>query len=243
MQLEEDMQGQQEETDVSHFPDDQELVITAVERQPKQKGRYLISFGEYKLSIHEDVMIKYRMLRGNQFTKQELEDIVLADEKQRAYVQALKYLERKQRTRKELADRLKEKEISQSVIEQALQRLEQEGLINDELYAKQWASQRISSQRKGRAWVRQELRQKGVDKSLISEALDEVSQEQEFESCLIVGRKKWNQTRGELMDKKRKTGSFLMRRGFSGEHVRRAINQFIQENGDADEELEDFSFD
>ncbi len=134
---EQGLQRQQDLTDISHFPDGQELVITAVERQPRQKGRYLISFGEYTLSIHEDVMIKYRMLKGNVFTKQELEDIVVADEKQRAYVQALKYLERKQRTRKELADRLREKEYTQAVIEHALQRLEQESLINDELYAKQ----------------------------------------------------------------------------------------------------------
>ncbi|MWV43472.1 regulatory protein RecX [Paenibacillus sp. HJL G12] len=240
---ESDLNKQQEMTDVTHFPDDMDLEITAVERQPKQKGRYLISFGEYILSIHEDVMIKYRMLRGSTFTKRELEEIILADEKQRAYVQALKYLERKQRTRKELADRLREKEITSNVIEHALKRLENEGLINDELYAKQWAEQRVSNQRKGKAWVREELRQKGVDKSLISEALAEVSQEQEFESGLIVGRKKWNQTRGELLDKKRKTGAFLMRRGFSGELTRKVINQLIQENDEAEEDMEHFSFD
>ncbi|MGN7356087.1 regulatory protein RecX [Paenibacillus sp. SAF-054] len=240
---EQGLQRQQDLMDISHFPDGQELVITAVERQPRQKGRYLISFGEYTLSIHEDVMIKYRMLKGNVFTKQELEDIVVADEKQRAYVQALKYLEHKQRTRKELADRLREKEYTQAVIEHALQRLEQESLINDELYAKQWAEQRITSQRKGKAWVRQELRQKGVDKALIGEALAEVSQEQEYESCLVVGRKKWNQTRGEVVDRKRKTGAFLMRRGFSGEQVRKVINQLIRENGEAEEDMEYFSFD
>ncbi|MCJ8010682.1 RecX family transcriptional regulator [Paenibacillus sp. KQZ6P-2] len=241
MQMEE-LHRQQEMTDINHFPDGMDLEITAIERQPKQKGRYLISFGEYTLSIHEDVMIKYRMLKGNLFTKQELEEIILADEKQRAYVQALKFLERKQRTRKELADRLREKEHAQTVIEHALERLEKEGLINDELYAKQWAEQRISSQRKGRAWVKQELRQKGVDKTVISEALAEVSQEQEYESCLVVGRKKWNQTHGEVMDRKRKTGAFLMRRGFSGEQVRQVINQLIRETGESEEDMEHFSF-
>ncbi|MDR0270004.1 RecX family transcriptional regulator [Paenibacillus sp.] len=239
----EDLQKHQDITDISHFPDGIDLIITAVERQPKQKGRYLISFGEHILSVHEDVMIKYRMLKGYTFTKQELEEIVLADEKQRAYVQALKYLERKQRTSKELEDRLRQKEFGYAVIEQALQRLEREGLINDELYAKQWAEQRISSHRKGKAWVKQELRQKGVDNLLISEALAEVSQEQEFESCLVVGRKKWSQTRGEIMDRKRKTGAFLMRRGFSGEQTRKVINYLIREDGEAQENEEHFPFD
>ncbi|GIO66903.1 regulatory protein RecX [Paenibacillus cookii] len=234
---------QQDMADISLFPDGVDLVITAVERHPKQRGQYQVSFGEYMLLIHEDTMIKYRMLKGSIFTKQELEEIVLANEKQRAYVQALKYLERKQRTKKELAERLRQKDFGQAVTEQALDRLEREGLINDELYAKQWAEQRISSQKKGRAWVKQELRQKGVDSLLISEALAEVSEEQEFESCLAVGRKKWRQTRGECMDKKRKTGAFLMRRGFSGELVRKVINELVREDGEADENEEPFAFD
>lgn len=219
---------------VSYFPNDQELVITGVEREPKQKYRYLVSFGAYVLSIHEDILIKYRMIKGNTFWKHELEEIVLANEKQQGYVQALKYLERKARTRKEIQIRLLEKEISQEVIEDVLVRLSREGLVNDALYAQQWAEQRIRSQRKGKAWIRQELRQKGIDKSLITEALDGVSSDQEYQSALIIGRKKWNQSKGELLDKKRKTGSFLMRRGFSGEQVRQVLSQVIKEDDQQD---------
>lgn len=240
---EQKLRMQPEITDISRFPEGEDLVITAVERHPKQRGQYQISFGEYMLLIHEDTMIKFRMLKGSVFTKQELEEIVLANEKQRAYVQALKFLERKQRTKKELEERLRQKEFGQAVTEQALERLEREGLINDELYAKQWAEQRISSQRKGRAWVKQELRQKGIDSLLITEALAEVSEEQEFESCLVIGRKKWRQTRGDCMDRKRKTGAFLMRRGYSGELVRRVINRLVREDGEAGENEEPFAFD
>jgi len=229
IELNDDLQ-EQESSAISQFPEDQELVITGVEREPKQKYRYLVSFGQHVLSIHEDIMIKYRMIKGNTFWKQELEEIVLSNEKQLGYVQALKYLERKARTSKEIQIRLKEKETSQEVIEDVLARLTREGLVNDAMYAQQWAEQRITSQRKGKAWVRQELRQKGVDKLLIAEALDGVSPDQEYQSALIIGRKKWNQTKGELLDKKRKTGSYLMRRGFSGEQVRRVLNQLIQED-------------
>ncbi|OAB41405.1 regulatory protein RecX [Paenibacillus glacialis] len=231
---------EQELSAVSYFPQDQELVITGVEREPKQKYRYLVSFGQYVLSVHEDIMIKYRMISGNVFWKHELEEIVLADEKQKGYVQALKYLERKSRTRKEIQIRLLEKETSQDVIEDVLARLSREGLVNDAIYAQQWAEQRITSQRKGKAWVRQELRQKGVDKLLITEALDGVSPDQEYQSALIIGRKKWNQSKGELLDKKRKTGSYLMRRGFSGEQVRQVLNQVIQEDDLQDIDDDDF---
>ncbi|MGN7165911.1 regulatory protein RecX [Paenibacillus cellulositrophicus] len=225
------------------FPDDETLWITEVERLAKPRGRYLISFGPYTLSVHEDVLVKYRMVKGNAFTKQELEEIVVADERQQAYVEGLKALERKPRTRKEIEMKLRQKGIETGSIEYALNRLVEERLVDDESYARQWAQQRIRNHRKGKAWIRQELQQKGVDKSIISEALAEVSSDQEFEAALAAGRKKWNQTKGEAADRKRKTGAYLMRRGYSGEQVRKVINQLLKEDAYPDDEEEYFSFD
>lgn len=81
-------------------------------------------------------------------------------------------------------------------------RLEREQLVDDDLYARQWARQRITSQRKGKMWVRQELRQKGISKASIGEALGEITDNEEWESALTIGRKKWNQVRGDIMEKK-----------------------------------------
>lgn len=110
------------------------------------------------------------------------------------------------------------------------QRLQQERFLDDPLYAKQWAEQRIANQRKGKMWIRQELREKGIDKTLISEALENITPEQELESALETGRKKWNLIRGDASDKRRKTGAFLMRRGFSGDMVRQVINTLLAED-------------
>ncbi|CAM2888004.1 RecX family transcriptional regulator [Paenibacillus sediminis] len=213
------------------LPDEGELVITSVEHAKKAKNRYLIWFGDLSLSVHEDVMIKYRMLKGSTFNKQELGEIIIADEKQRAYVQAILYLGRKPRTRQEVAIRLREKEIEEGVIDEIINRLEQEGLLNDAIYARQWAQQRVSSQRKGKVWVRHELRQKGINKSLISEALEQISEEEELASAITIGRKKWKQTKGERLDRRRKTAAYLMRRGFSSELVRRAFVEIENEDG------------
>lgn len=219
---------QGEKSAVAHFPEGP-LVITAVEKAARQKFRYILHFGSYKLSVHEDVLVKYMLTTGSTFTKQELTEIILADEQQRAYHHALRYLGSKPRTSKEITERLIQKEIGQEVIDQILQRLQQEGLLNDALYAKKWARERVVSQKKGKAWVSQELRQKGVHKSLIAEALEEVDEDMELQSALLIGRKKWNQTKGEIMDRKRKTGAYLMRRGFSGTHARMVINRVMKE--------------
>lgn len=170
--------------------------------------------------------------------KEDLVEIVVADERQRAYVEGLRYLERKPRTSQEMARRLREKEIGETIIAEVLLRLQQERFLDDPLYAKQWAEQRIANQRKGKLWIRQELREKGIDKSLISEALENISPEQELESALQTGRKKWNLIRGDVNDKRRKTGAFLMRRGYSGEMVRQVLNVLRQEEDFEGEEEE-----
>ncbi|WP_310829046.1 regulatory protein RecX [Paenibacillus pedocola] len=229
---------EQEAQALSDFPEGELLVITKVERQKKSDHRYIIHFGEYNMTVHEDVMIKYRMISGSSFMKDDLEEIVVADERQRAYVEGLRYLERKPRTAQEMARRLREKEIGETIIAEVLQRLQQERLIDDPLYAKQWAEQRIMNQRKGKLWIRQELREKGIDKLLISEALENISPEEELESALQTGRKKWNMIRGDVNDKRRKTGAFLMRRGFSGDLVRQVMNILREEEDFAGEDEE-----
>lgn len=230
---------QEESNDVSHFPHDEDLMITSVEMLRKPKRRYRITFGPYVMSVHEDVMIKYRMMKGSIFRKEELEEIVVADEQQQAYVEALRFLERKPRTAQEIAERLNQKGMTADSIEKTIIRLQQERLVDDELYAKQWAEQRITRQKKGRMWVRQELRQKGIETELIAEALNEVSEEDELASAYIVGEKKWRQIKGDALERKRKTGAFLMRRGFTGEQVRKIINKLIAEDREAEEFLEE----
>ncbi|MDK8193379.1 regulatory protein RecX [Paenibacillus sp. UMB7766-LJ446] len=235
-QHDEELYEEAELEGISQFPDNEELTITLVERTKSREARYRITFGLYSITVLEDVMIKYRMTRGNTFLKKDLEDIIVADERQRTYVQSLRYLEHKPRTRHELSQKLRQKEFAAPLIEEALDRLERENLVDDELFAKEWTRQRMEGQRKGKLWIRQELRQKGIASELIAEALEGISTDTEFETALTAGRKKWNQVKGDIQEKKRKTLPFLMRRGFSMDMVRRVVNCLIEEDEAGDPE-------
>ena len=235
-QHDDDLYEKAELEGISQFPDNEELTITRVERTKSRQARYRITFGLYSITVLEDVMIKYRMTRGNTFVKKDLEEIIVADERQQTYVQALRYLEHKQRTRHELSQRLRQKEFAGSLIEEVLDRLEQEKLVDDEGFAKEWTRQRMTGQRKGKLWIRQELRQKGIANELIVEALEGVDSDVEFETALTAGRKKWNQVKGDVAEKKRKTLPFLMRRGFPMDMVRKVVSCLIEEDEAEDSE-------
>ncbi|WP_055108391.1 regulatory protein RecX [Paenibacillus ihumii] len=220
-----------EEPSFSDFPDDGEVEITRVEALKRPKFRYRIYFGTHSIEVHEDVMIKYRMIKGASFAKADLEEIIAADERQRSYGDALLYLSRKPRTAYEIAIRLGEKGWSEDTVGEVLRRLTQEGLIDDAAYAQEWVRQRVGNRGKGKLWVRHELIQKGIAKPLVEEALGEVSEEDEYNSALQLGRKKWNSTTGEPIDKKRKTGAYLMRRGYSGGLVAKVIRDLVHQDG------------
>lgn len=229
-----------EESGITDFPEDDELEITRVEALKRPKFRYRIHFDSYSIDLHEDVMIKYRMIKGASFTKADLEEIIAADERQRGYADAILYLSRKPRTIYEITQRLGEKGWSENTISDVIRRLAQEKLVDDAVYAQEWARQRVGNRGKGKLWIRHELRQKGVAKPLIEEALGEVSEEDEYASAFQLGLKKWNSTKGENMDKRRKTGAFLMRRGYSGGLVSKVLRELADQEGQENtEEWED----
>ncbi|MEW4369306.1 regulatory protein RecX [Paenibacillus kandeliae] len=235
-----DWESEEEELDqkadrLDDFPDNGELEIISVEPVRWPRFHYRLTFGELNLIVHEDVMIKYRMLKGYSFTKDALQEIMAANELQAAYASSVNYLSYRSRTRTEVARKLREKEYESHVIEATLERLEQEKLIDDGLFAQQWAKQRVRTQKKGKVWIRQELRQKGVDQEQIEQALGDIDEDEELNSAVLMAQKKWNSTSGQWLDKKRKTMAYLMRRGYSSDLIRRALAQ-VEQKQDEDEE-------
>ena len=211
--------------------------VIKVERDDKQTGRYTIYFEHAEpLNVHEDVMIKYRLLKGTEVSLDCMEEIVRADEKNRAYVHSLKHLQRKPRTRSEIAKYLMQKDYDEGIIHQVLDQLEREWLVDDAAYAEQWAEQRVTRHYKGRRWIQPELKQKGVHEQHIANAMASLDPEQEWESALAAARKKWRQTSGETHIKKQKVAAFLARRGFPMELCRRAAGEAAQDIEDDIEE-------
>lgn len=207
--------------------------VLKVERDEKQAGRYTIYFEHAApLNVHEDVMIKYRLFKGTEVSLDFMEEIVRADEKNRAYVQALKYLQRKPRTRTEIARHLKEKAYEEDIITQVQDQLEREWLVDDAAYAEQWTEQRVTRHYKGKRWVQHELKQKGVKEHHIQQAMAAVDPDIEWESARTAASKKWRQTSGETALRRQKVAAFLARRGFPMDMCRRAAyeaSQYIEE--------------
>ncbi|ALS27624.1 RecX family transcriptional regulator [Paenibacillus sp. 32O-W] len=211
-------------------------VITAVKQDRKERRRYHIYIDgadEAALSVHEDIMVRYRLLKGQTVDPAVLDEIRGEDDKYRCYMAAVVYLGVKPRTRKEVERYLLRKGMEAEAVALTLDRLERERLVDDRDYAGLFAGQRLRSAGKGRRLIVQELRQRGVKGETAAEAADALDPAEELEVALALAVKKWRTLRGEQSERRRKLAQFLLRRGFPGDIVREALRR-TAEDGDDD---------
>lgn len=211
--------------------------ISSVEKARKQRGRYFIykeGQEEPVLSVHEDIMIRFRLLKDAWVTEEDLRRIEAEDGKHRAYSLAVAYLGAKPRTRKEIERYLTRKELDEETIRETADRLESERLIDDADYAKAFASQRANSHAKGRMLIRQELMQRGIGKSEAAEAIESLDPQAELETAVAAAAKRWRSLKGELHERRYKLAQFLTRRGYPSGVVREALKTVAVEREDRD---------
>lgn len=207
------------------------LLITSVEGDPKLRQRYLLyvnGSAEPFMSVHEDLLLRYRLLKGREIHAEELEEINEEDSHHRAYVMALSYLGARPRTNKEISRYLARKGVEEASCEKALQRLREERLVDDDSYATQFAAERMRNQLKGRRLLRQELEQRGIAKETAKEAAESLDREAEAEIATRAALKKWPHVKGEPRDRKRKLMAFLLRRGFPSDAVKQALEAALE---------------
>jgi regulatory protein len=207
----------------------QEQVITSVSRDEQDSRRYRIFLnGKFAFSVHEDILVKYQLLKGTSMDGRLVEDIQKEDERHRAYLCAIRYLRSKARTAKEIEIRLMREGFGPEAIESAVSRLVEQGYADDRLYAKQLADRRLSGG-KGRRWIKQELMHKGVADESIQQAIDELNAEMEWEAAYGIAKKRWERLRVPVPERKRKVGAFLLRRGFPQSLAVRVIRKLTVE--------------
>ncbi|MGW8813159.1 regulatory protein RecX [Gordonia terrae] len=140
-----------------------------------------------------------------------------------AWDSALRLLGVRARSRQEMRDRLTRKGFEPEVVDEVMARLEQHKLLDDEEFASEWVRSRHLNSGKGRVALRHELRTKGVDESVISEALADIDPDDEREIASgLVARKltpsvvdRIGDDRAERDKAMRRLVGMLVRRGYS----------------------------
>ncbi|MEU4466368.1 recombination regulator RecX [Streptomyces sp. NPDC024017] len=162
------------------------------------------------------------------------------DPVERARAICLRLLTGTPRTRKQLADALRKRQIPDEAAEEVLSRFEEVGLINDGAFADAWVESRHHGRGLARRALARELRTKGVDSTLIDEAVSQLDSEQEEETARELVARKLRSTRGLDRDKRlRRLAGMLARKGYPEGMSLRVVRQALEEEGEDTEFLGD----
>ncbi|WP_027417887.1 RecX family transcriptional regulator [Aneurinibacillus terranovensis] len=209
----------------------QPSVITRLERQKKNKNRVNVYIDEvYAFSLHEDVLVKYRLLKGRQIDPDEMEEILKMEERNRAEQYALRYIGHRPRTVEEVKQHLLQKGFPAEAITEVIHGCIEHNYLDDERFASQWVEERLRLKPRGRHMLRHELRSKGIDAAVIEHAISGVHADTEYGAALSAARKKYSRVSfSAYADLRNKIGPFLQRKGFSLDVINRVIEKLNDE--------------
>ncbi len=143
---------------------------------------------------------------------------------------ALRLLELRGRSVKEIRDKLKSKAADPKDVDSVIADLLSLGLLDDEKFAQDWIDSRRRLKPMGPTRMRTELVKKGISHEIISAALNEFVNNVDQEAlALPLAERKMRSWRGLEREKiiGRMTG-FLGRRGFSAQTINNVLKKILK---------------
>jgi regulatory protein len=184
--------------------------IVVQKRNPERVSIYLD--GEFAFGLSS--IVAAWLNNGQKLTEAKIQELREKDGFEVAYQSALRLLNYRERTKKEISQKLFEKGYTSTQVEQVLDRLVNSGLVEDARFAQMWVENRNEFHPRSQRLMQLEMRQKGIDDEVIIRALG--NSEDDLELATRAAKKQLRKySHLEWQDFRQKLGAFLLRRGFS----------------------------
>jgi regulatory protein len=207
--------------------------ITAIEAQKKRGDRVSIFVdGQFVAGAHEEVVAALNLTVGQAFDSDRLAEVIRKETTRKARESALRLLSYRDRTKSEIRKRLVGNDFPEDIVDEVIDHLAQVGLLDDEKFSRDWVKSRTVSRPMGRTRLAWELRSKGVDQPKISEALQSLDENAEYEMALSLAANKAEKSDTSDPSFRTRTASFLRRRGFPWDVIARALDEVRPQGGD-----------
>lgn len=201
------------------------MLITAVE--PRRKGlSALFLDGEFAVNIDTETFLKAGLKPGRELDDERLHELILESDRRRANEKALYLLEHRSHSQKELADKIS-RTASREAAEAAAAHMAEIGLVDDASFAKSLAAELFGRKAYSAARVKQELLQKGIDRELAEQIVEEAAPDPVKKIQELIERK-YIRTLGDEKGRRRCVAA-LQRLGYRWDDIRTALHQIINE--------------
>ena len=203
--------------------------ITALEPQQKNPQRVNVYLdGEFAFGLAAIVAAWLKV--GQELGEEKIVRLQAEDAREVTYQKALHFLSYRPRSSAEVRQNLSRRGVAEELIEATIARLQENGLLNDAQFARQWVENRSEFRPRSRAALKMELRRKGLADEVIQSTLETGVDEEAL--ARQAARKQARRYAGlEWQEFRQKLGGFLARRGFSYEVIAPVLSEVWQEIG------------
>lgn len=200
--------------------------ITALTRQKKNPNRINVFLdGAFAFGLAEITAVYLKI--GQELTDADIAKLQSADDFEKARESALGYIQYRPRSTKEVRKNLRDKGYDETVIDHVIDRFLDVNLLDDLAFAKYWVEQRETFKPRSQMALRQELVQKGIDRTIIDEAVATVD---EMAAAQRLAQKQ--ASRYVNLDEpnfKKKMMGYLQRRGFNYGIIKEVTDEIWEE--------------
>jgi regulatory protein len=216
-------------------------IITKITTQKKRTDRYNIFIDDgkgeqYAFSVDEEVLIKFDLKKGKEIDEFDRANIQDQDEIQKAFTMAIHFLSYRMRSEAEIRLSLKKKEIEEPIIQEAIHKLYHYNYLNDLEFAKAFVRTHVNAGNKGPVTIELELKGKGVQETLIEQAMLVYPFDLQVHHAQLLAEKEIKKDRNlserALLQKLEQT---LIRKGFTRSVISAAIAEISLEKDDEEE--------
>ena len=197
----------------------------------KNNNKYTIILSDNSsLSFYSDTLIKYNLLKPRDISDKELEEIINYNDYIEAYNKALTYISYKQRTKKEIKDKLCN--YSNDVSDKVIEKLDELGLLDEKKYIEAFINDQINLGNKGPFYMKKELEKLNINSYYIDEFLNNIKDDIWIEKVRKIVDKKINTNR--KLPKERlllKIKNDLIMLGYSKNIIDKVLNEVVIEDG------------
>ncbi|MEX1062769.1 MAG: regulatory protein RecX, partial [Balneolaceae bacterium] len=162
------------------------VMITSVERQKKHPDRFSVYHNDQLIiGISVDILIRFDLRKGLEMTSGLYDRISEEEEKNSVKEYFLRLLGRRDHSRGELKRKALNRGCDPEYIERVLQELDQKGTLDDEAFARKFASDKLERQRWGPVKIRAALMEKGISRQTADRILSDLSDDLELKRICV----------------------------------------------------------
>jgi len=201
--------------------------VTAIGEGKRGKRVNVFLDGKFAFSLEAEVAVREGLGTGQELSEGDIEALTGADLFQRCLNAALRYLGYRPRSEAELRQRLRRRGFNGGNVEATLDKLKEQGLVNDLAFAEFWKDTRQSFSPRSQWLTRAELRQKGVAEDIIDRVVADVDDEDS--AYRAAASKARSLPKTDYQSFRRRLGEYLKRRGFGYGVINHTVQQVWQE--------------